>query len=156
MATVRITRDGKEKIERLASERAKSLAIEARDELTKRYLFLIKVFYYEYEPTYYVRHFNNNYSEDSLVKSGLGHTFNKYYHNSRNYKYSGGIQISTANMFTDYKGRPEDVLRSFLNWYHGPERMSIKFTTDNIYSTMLDFKKDIIENLKSKAKIVIK
>ena len=161
MATVRIKQTTKEKIEKIAREKAKSLAIEAREKLTKKYLSLIAEFYSEYTPVFcgYARHFNNDYSDVGLFKSGLGHTFTKYYKNQHKNKYSGGIFISTQNMFDDYRGTTAQVLETFVSMehkysFHGVPR---HFMRSNIipspYTVMLEYKDELIKELSGKKTI---
>lgn len=123
-----------------AEKKAKELAIEARERMTKEYLNVISDFYSEYEPKYYYRHFNNRFDDEfSLKNSGLGHTFDKYYKNSHNTHFSGGISISTENMYSDYSGSQLDVLSSFLEGYHGPAFMGIESSV-HPYNHMLRYK----------------
>ena len=142
----------KDELRKRAKEKARELAIEARERMTEEYLYVISNFYSEYEPKYYYRHFNNNYDLHSLMKSGLGRTFEKYYKNSHNSVFSGGICISTENMFTDYEGSPEDVLNSFLNGYHGHPHLGIESSIET-YKHMLRFKDLLIADFADRLKI---
>ena len=142
----------KERIKQMARKKAKELAIEARERMTEEYLCVISNFYSEYDPQYYYRHFNNRYDEWSLLNSGLGHTFEKYYKNSHNSFYSGGISISTENMFSDYTAPQIDVLNSFLNGYHGPAFMGIESSIDT-YRHMLRFKELLIADFSDRLKV---
>lgn len=168
MASVTISSAIKKEIEDRAKEKAKFLAMEFRDSLAKYYLSIIATFYSEYEPIDYARHFNNDYSEMGLLKSGLGHTFKKVYKNKGNGVFTGGILISTSSMFNDYYttshgrmiDRRLDVLNTFLIGSHGlppTKGMKIKhINTTNLlpspYELILtykeDLKKDIIKNAK--------
>lgn len=126
MAKLKLSEETIKEIENKANSKAKNLAIEAREKMTSEYLSIIKQFYSEYEPEYYYRHFNNDYSDSGLMNSGLGHTFQKYYKNKKKYnntRFSGGIWISANFMFTDYKGTPEQVLKTFMLGFHGPVDM---------------------------------
>ena len=72
----------KKKLEKLGQERAKSLAIDAREKLTKEYINTVSYFYNDYSPTFYNR------------LNGLYKSFKKYYKNSHGTRYYGGIQLS--------------------------------------------------------------
>ncbi len=134
-----LSRATREKLREKAREKAKELAIEARERMTQEYLDVITNFYSEYDPKCYYRHFNNKYDLHSLLKSGLGRTFEKHYKNSHNSKYSGGITISTENMYSDYSTSQINVLNSFLNGYHGPAFMGIESSIET-YNHMLRYK----------------
>ena len=135
----RLSEETRKKLQKKAEEKAKELAIEARERMTEEYLFVISDFYREYEPKYYYRHFNNNHDMSSLKNSGLGRTFEKYYKNSHSSVFTGGISISTDNMYTDYRDSQEDVLNSFLAGYHGPSYMGIESSMQP-YNHMLRYK----------------
>jgi hypothetical protein len=139
MGNFQLSKTTKEKLKQRAIAKAKELAIEARERLSQEYLNVIENFYKEYEPKYYLRHFNNKYDEHSLLKSGLGKTFEKYYKNSHNTSFSGGITISTDNMYSDYSSPQIDVLYSFLSGYHGPAYMGIESSIET-YKHMLRYR----------------
>lgn len=152
MGDFRLSNETKKKLKQRAVNKAKELAIEAREALTKEYMDVIANFYSEYKPKYYYRHFNNNYDEHSLLKSGLGRTFEKYYKNSHNTSFSGGISISTDNMYSDYSGNQIDVLNSFLNGYHGPSHMGIESSIET-YRHMLRYKDLLIAEFSERLKL---
>ena len=120
--------------------------------MTEEYLYVISKFYSEYEPKYYYRHFNNKFDDDSLRQSGLGRTFEKYYKNTHNTSYSGGICISIDNMYSDYASSQFDVLNSFLNGYHGPSYLNIESSIET-YNHMLRFKELLIADFEERLKI---
>jgi hypothetical protein len=132
----------KQELREKAKQKAKELAIEAREKITKEYLDVISKFYSEYEPKYYIRHFNNRYDEHSLLSSGLGRTFEKYYKNSHGTIFSGGISISSENMYSDYNDSPAEVLSHFLDGYHGYKFQGIKSSIDT-YEHMLDYRDNL-------------
>lgn len=126
MAEFKMTKEYKDKIKKEAQERAKQLAIEARDLMAKEYISIIRQFYTEYEPEYYYRH-KTNYSDSGIMDTGLGRTFEKYYKQSHDRYYSGGIWIdvmrhdgTNRNMFNDYSGTQEQVINTFIHGLHGP------------------------------------
>lgn len=147
-----LSNETKKKLRQKAIDKAKELAIEARERLTTEYLNVISDFYSEYEPKYYWRHFNNKYDNNSLKRSGLGRTFEKYYKDSHGLVFSGGISISIDNMHTDYEGDQIDVLNSFLNGYHGPAYMGIESSIQP-YNHMLRYKDWLIAEFSERLKV---
>lgn len=159
MAKFILDNDTKREIENKARQKAKDLAKEARELMTQEYLSLISNFYREYTPKYYYRHFNNDYSEQGILNSGMGHTFEKYYHNSHNRLYGGGIWIdairhdgTNRNMFDDYQGTQYQVLSSFLNGYHGVPTLGINGKYE-IYNHMVQYRKELIKDFSNRLKI---
>ena len=142
----------KEELREKARKKARELAIEAREKLSREYLDVIANFYSEYEPKYYYRHFNDKYDEHSLLKSGLGKTFEKYYKNSHDTIYSGGITISTDNMYSDYNDSQINVLNHFLNGYHGYPHQGIWSSIDT-YKHMLRYKDLLIADFSERLKL---
>lgn len=142
----------KKELKAKAERKAKELAVEAREKLSEEYLNVIANFYSEYEPVYYWRHFNNRYDKRSLLASGLGRTFEKYYKNSHNTVFSGGICISTDNMYKDYQGSQIDVLNSFLNGYHGHYSLGI-WSSIHTYKHMLRYKDLLIADFSDRLKL---
>lgn len=142
----------KKELKEKAKQKAKELAIEAREKLSQEYLDVISNFYSEYEPKYYLRHFNNKYDQSSLLRSGMGRTFEKYYKNSHETIFSGGISISTDNMYDDYQDPQIDVLNSFLNGYHGHPSLGIWSSIDT-YKHMLRYKDLLIADFSERLKV---
>lgn len=142
----------KKELQDKARQKAKELAIEAREKLSEEYLNVVSKFYSEYEPTYYLRHFNNKYDSNSLLSSGMGRTFEKYYKNSHNSVFSGGISISTDNMYDDYQNNQVDVLNSFLNGYHGHPSLGI-WSSIHTYNHMLKYKDLLIADFSERLKL---
>ena len=149
MGKISISEQKLEQIKNVAREKAKKIAIEAREELTKEYLYTISQFYSEYEPVYYNRHFNNKYDEKSLMGSGMGKTFYKYYKNSHNNLYTGGIIITDETMYHDYSTSSVNVLNYFMNGYHGHPSLGI-YSHINTYEHMLKYKNLLINELQRK------
>lgn len=71
-----------------SSNIAKFAAIEVRDTLAKTAYDAIEAFYADYEPEYYYRNYYN-FRKNS---------YQKYYHNSHNKTFSGGIILTPENM----------------------------------------------------------
>lgn len=152
MGNFQLSDETKRKLKQRAVNKAKELAIEARERMSEEYLYVISDFYSEYEPKYYYRHFNNKYDNDSLLRSGLGKTFEKYYKNSHNTSFSGGISISTENMYSDYSASQTDVLNSFLEGYHGPAFMGIESSLQP-YRHMLRYKDWLVAEFADRLKL---
>lgn len=72
MGNFKLSEKTRKELKKQAEDKAKELAIEAREKLTREYLDTIADFYREYEPKYYYRYFNNNFDDLSLNRSGLG------------------------------------------------------------------------------------
>ena len=85
-----------------------NLAHKISDEMAEEYQYVIERFYSEYSPKHYVRH------SDRGMTPGLNKTFKKYYKNPHNTIYYGGIEITSENMYDDYRDSKEKVLSSFL------------------------------------------
>lgn len=152
MGKFKLSEATRKELEEKAVKKAKELAIEARERMTEQYLNVISDFYSEYDPKYYWRHFNNNYDERSLKRSGLGRTFEKYYKDSHGSVFTGGISISTDNMYSDYEGSQWDVLTSFLEGYHGPSYMGIESSV-HPYNHMLRYKDWLIAEFSERLKV---
>ena len=152
MGKFKLSEATRKELEEKAIKKAKELAIEARERMTEQYLNVISDFYSEYDPKYYWRHFNNNYDERSLKRSGLGRTFEKYYKDSHGSVFTGGISISTDNMYDDYEGSQWDVLGSFLEGYHGPAYMGIESSMQP-YNHMLRYKDWLIAEFSERLKV---
>lgn len=126
MAEFKLDKKKLDDIQTKVQHAAKDLAIEAREKMTKEYVSILQQFYTEYEPEYYYRH-KIDYSDSGIMDTGLGRTFEKYYKNSHDKIFSGGIWIDThrhdgsgRDMYDDYRGTQEQVLNSFMLGYHGP------------------------------------
>ena len=151
-AKFQLSEKTKQELKDKARQKAKELAIEAREKLSEEYLYVISNFYSEYEPKYYLRHFNDKYDEHSLLRSGLGRTFEKYYKNSHDTVFSGGISISTDDMYDDYTTSPINVLNYFLNGYHGHPSQGI-WSSIHTYKHMLRYKDLLIAEFSERLKI---
>ena len=80
------------------------------------------------------------------MKPGLEKTFKKYYKNPHNTIYYGGIEITSDNMYDDYRDSKEKVLSSFLNGYHGRPSAGIE-SSILPYKHMLKFREQLINDL---------
>ena len=91
-----------------ANRVAFSLAQQTADALQKEYTYVISEFYGEYTPRVYKRH----------VPPGLPKSLNVALYPNIDGMF-GGIQLSSENMYDDYGDTPDNVLRHFLDGYHG-------------------------------------
>lgn len=123
-----------------------SLAHTMQEELEKEYNYIIEEFYDEYTPRFYKRHPMSNYLGES--RSGLGRTYKRYYKNSHNSIYYGGIEITAENMHMDYHDSPSDVLNSFLNGYHGRASAGIE-SGIRPYDHMLAYRDNLVAHIDS-------
>lgn len=119
-----------------------NLAHEISDRMAQEYQYVIDRFYSEYNPEHYKRH------ADRGMKPGLIKTFKKYYKNPHNTIYYGGIEITSDNMYDDYRDSKEKVLSSFLDGYHGRENAGIKSSLLP-YKYMLKIREKLIKELGS-------
>lgn len=124
------------KLTNLGDKKARSFAKEAREELAKEYKYVIDHFYDEYKPNVYKRH----------NPGGMYQTYFSYLE-QKNYIYTGGIQISTDDMYSDYRGPRDYVLDSFLNGYHGPAHVGI-WSSIQPYEHMMKFRDMLIADFK--------
>lgn len=127
-------------VKMLSHALSSSLAHKISDEMAKEYQYVIDRFYSEYSPKYYKRH-----SERGMTP-GLNKTFKKYYKNPHNTIYYGGIEITSDNMYDDYRDSKEAVLGSFLNGYHGRASAGIESSLLP-YKHMLSFRDSLINEL---------
>lgn len=122
-------------LNKYAKNVAKNMAIAVREDIAKQYISLIDTFYKEYEPNYYLRGY------------GLYNSFRKYYKNSHDSIYYGGIEISDIKMKdSDYKANKSTVLASFLSGYHGLVSLNIHFATEP-EKDILDYRNEIYSNI---------
>lgn len=92
-------------------------AKEASDEIADFFQEEIDTFYREYDPILYVRHHDRG-----LPERGLDKTYTKVFKETSKgdvVRFTGGINVNTRNMYSDYSGTQEQVLYSFLAGYHG-------------------------------------
>lgn len=148
MGKVRISNDLKKKLEKIGQEKAKGLAIDARERLTKEYLRVVDLFYNE-TPTGY-----SDFPKYYRRVGGLTKSFQKYYRNSHGTIYQGGIQLSENGI--DISGYPtknynmqqkrELAFEHFLDGYHGLDIPS------NIepYKYMLKYRDKLIKEYKTR------
>ena len=116
------------------------LAHKISDEMTQEYQYVIDRFYGEYDPEHYVRH------ADRGMRPGLNKTFRKSYKNPHNTIYYGGLEITSDNMYDDYRDSKEKVLSSFLAGYHGRPSAGIESSLLP-YKHMLKFRDQLISEL---------
>ena len=96
MARFHIDSKLRKNLEYFGQEKAKKLAQEARDRLSDHYLSLIDWFYSDAQPGV------DKYGEPYYHRTfGLYKSFKKYYKNSHNSIYYGGVEI-TADKMKDY------------------------------------------------------
>lgn len=164
---VSISSETKRKVLKVARDKAKELAIEAKESMANEYMTMISKFYFENvfdggttnEPLFYDRYFNYKFTNDGIMSSGLGHTFKKYYYVSPNKNtYGGGITISTAFMTHEkYNGTYDMVLTSFLRGWHelpGEQYGGIP-SQYIIWDHMMKYKKKLRKELEAKFEIEI-
>lgn len=130
----------KSDVKMLSHALSSSLAHKISDEMAEEYQYVIERFYSEYNPEYYVRH------SERGMKPGLNKTFKKYYKNPHNTIYYGGIEITSDNMYDDYRDSKEKVLNSFLNGYHGRPSVGIE-SSILPYKHMLKFRERLVNEL---------
>ncbi len=96
MARFHIDERLRKNLEYFGQEKAKKLAAEAREKLTNHYVSLIDWYYSDYNPKL------DKYGEPYYRRTfGLYKSFKKYYKNSHNIIYYGGVEI-TADKMHDY------------------------------------------------------
>ena len=130
----------KSDVKMLSHALSSSLAHKISDEMAQEYQYVIERFYIEYNPEYYVRHSDRN------MKPGLNKTFKKYYKNPHNTIYYGGIEITSDNMYDDYRDSKEKVLNSFLDGYHGRPSAGIESSLFP-YKHMLKYREQLVNEL---------
>lgn len=130
----------KNDVKKLSHALSSNLAHKISDEMAEEYQYVIERFYREYDPEYYVRH------SDRGMKPGLNKTFKKYYKNPHNTIYYGGIEITSDNMYDDYRDSKEKVLNSFLNGYHGRPSAGVESSLLP-YKHMLKFRERLVNEL---------
>ena len=130
----------KNDVKMLSHALSSNLAHKISDEMAQEYQYVIERFYSEYDPEYYVRH------SERGMKPGLNKTFKKYYKNPHNTIYYGGIEITSDNMYDDYRDSKEKVLSSFLAGYHGRASAGIE-SSILPYKHMLKFRERLINEL---------
>lgn len=132
--------DLKNDVNMLRHSLSSNLAHKISDEMAQEYQYVIDRFYSEYDPEYYKRH-----SERGMMP-GLNKTLKKYYKNPHSTIYYGGIEITSDNMYDDYRDPKDVVLSSFLNGYHGRPSAGIESSL-HPYKHMLKFREHLINEL---------
>ena len=127
-------------VKMLSHSLSSNLAHKISDEMAQEYQYVIDRFYSEYDPEYYVRH------SERGMRPGLNKTFRKYYKNPHNTIYYGGIEITSNNMYADYRDPKEKVLSSFLDGYHGRPSDGIESSLLP-YILMLKFRERLVNEL---------
>lgn len=130
----------KNDVKMLSHALSSNLAHKISDEMAEEYQYVIERFYSEYNPEYYVRH------SERGMNPGLNKTFKKYYKNPHNTIYYGGIEITSDNMYDDYRDSKEKVLSSFLAGYHGRPSAGIESSLLP-YKHMLKFREQLVNEL---------
>lgn len=119
---------------------SKNLANRFAEELVNEYQYIVRNFYAEYTPKYYIRHIHRGYQIDGLLL-----TYKKYYKNPHNKIYYGGIEITSEKMYEDYSDSNVDVLNSFLNGFHGRPSLHIN-SKINVWKHMTQYRDLLMSN----------
>ncbi len=129
-------------VEDRVKEETLKLAKKAQTELVKEYQYVINHFYSEYDPKVYKRHSQRG------MTPGLELTYKKFWQNSHGGLgvVYGGVEISSENMYDDYRSPVEDVLQSFLDGHHGPANSGI-WSSIKTYDHMVKFRDILANNL---------
>lgn len=127
-------------VKMLSHALSSNLAHKISDEMAEEYQYVIERFYSEYDPQHYVRH------SERGMRPGLNKTFKKYYKNPHNSIYYGGIEITSENMYNDYRDSKDKVLTSFLDGYHGRPSAGIEASLLP-YKHMLKFRELLVNEL---------
>lgn len=135
-----ISRDLNSDMKLMSHTISSSLAHKISDEMAQEYQYVIDRFYSEYNPKRYVRHSKRG------MEPGLNKTFKKYYKNPHNAIYYGGIEITSDDMYDDYRDPKEKVLSSFLNGYHGRPSAGIESSLLP-YRHMLKFREHLVNEI---------
>lgn len=161
MGTFRLNQNFIDKIEKSCKEKAKDLAKEASQKLTKKYISLLDWYYADYQPKlnsqgvpYYNRTFN-------LYKSA-----HKYYKN-RTTVFYGGVRIDGSTM-KDYPGirnnsiSGQNLLDKFIytstpsyNTWHGGDWHGGYGTVASfsIYDEMQKYKDELLKDIQNRCKL---
>lgn len=132
-----------ETFERAGREKAKELAIDAREKLTREYISVVSRFYNDYSPTYYHRVW------------GLYDSFTKHYKNPHNSIYRGGIALTQDGIRVNSSSGIEKETKSqyafdaFLKGYHGAPSLDIKMSFSP-YEYMIGYRDNLIQEYRSK------
>ena len=95
MARFKLDDNFKRKLEKQCQEKARELAIEARERLYEKYISLIDWYYADYSPKL------NKYGEPYYTRTfNLYKSVHKYYLNSHNSTFYGGIDINSSGMLS--------------------------------------------------------
>lgn len=97
-------------IKEYASNVARNVAGQIRDDLFKEAKLAIEAFYNSYSPKYYRRHYYNFYNK----------SFKKYYSNAHGTIYRGGVELTPENLDSIYRAPAEFVFETVYAGYHGP------------------------------------
>ena len=151
MARFHIDDKLRKNLEYFGQEKAKKLAQEARERLSEHYVSLIDWYYSDGEP-YYHRTF------------GLYKSFKKYYKNSHNSIYYGGVEI-TADKMNDYPSlngegfSAKSLMEKFIynssgTWHggdwHGGYGAMARFS---IYNEMNDFYNKLLKEYQDRCSV---
>lgn len=93
-----------------ASNVARSVAGQIRDDLFDEAKLAIEAFYNSYSPKYYRRHYYNFYNK----------SFKKYYSNAHGTIYRGGIELTPENLDSIYRASTDLVFDTVYAGLHGP------------------------------------
>ena len=159
MARFHIDDKLRKNLEYFGQEKAKKLAQEARERLSDHYMSLIDWYYLDYVPKL------DKYDEPYYHRTfGLYKSFKKYYKNSHNSIYYGGVEI-TADKMNDYPSlngegfSAKSLMEKFIynpagTWHggdwHGGYGVLSNF---NAYNEMVNFYHNTVKDFRKKYEI---
>ena len=111
------------------------------DELTEEARFSIDMFYKDYRPLYYHRHYYN-FQKNS---------FKRYYSNPHGKNYAGGVDLTPDRMDDIYRDPVNEVFDMVYAGFHGPSSAFVSPKTFTVTPIMTPSPMDII--LKKQEKI---
>lgn len=159
MGTFRLNDSFKKKIEKECQKKASNLAKEAREKLTNQYITLLDWYYADYQPKtnlydvpYYERTFN-------LYKSA-----HRYYENSHNSSFYGGVRIDASGM-KDYPGArgqsisAQGLLNTYIynpsgTWHGGDWHGGYgNVTSFNIYNEIHKYRDELLKDFQKRCSV---
>ena len=159
MGKFKLSEGFKRKLEKQCQEKAKNLAIEVREKLYNKYVSLIDLYYADYSPKL------NKYDEPYYVRTfNLYNSAHKYYLNSHNSIFYGGVDINSFGM-SNYPGRNGDGISAdgLLNKYiynlsgtwhggdwHGGYGVHASF---NIYTEIHKYRDELYRDLQNRCNV---
>ena len=107
--TVTISSDLYKDLKKLGKNFCVGMATEVRDNLTKSAAVAIEMFYQDYDPDFYHRHYYNFRRK----------SFRKYYDNKHGHIVRGGVELSPDAMDDIYQDPVEQVFDMVYHGFHG-------------------------------------